>query len=138
MSDYERVEQVGRSWFPPRVACQFTYQGHVSFEQQAVWGYYLPAAFLIGAALCAWFAARHHAINPTPQRRLWRHIIGVVAYWPLVLLTFGGLFAMVWRDSGNLAALPLLSIPALSVWTLEWFWTTTAWPGLRTASGSTR
>ena len=71
MDDADSVRQIGRSWFPPEVACRFTYRQQSWIEHQADWGYYLPIVMLISSIGCAWYVVRHPA--PTVRhRRTWR------------------------------------------------------------------
>ena len=68
-SDVDSVREVGRSWLPPRVDCQFTFHQEVWIEPQLQWWYLLPVSFLLGAAWCAWYAVRHPTPNPTAAVR---------------------------------------------------------------------
>ena len=128
MDDFDSVQQVGRSWFPPTVACRFTYGQQAWVEHQQDWAYFLPAAFLLAAVLSVCYAARHQAVNPSLARPLWRHVLGISCYWFLAALTLAGLFAMLWSDAGIAALWPILTIPILSVWTLAWLWRTSGRP----------
>jgi hypothetical protein len=121
MGDFESIREVGRSWWPPRVECEFTYLGDTSIEYQADWAYFLPAALFLGAAASAWYAWTHPSPNSIgASRPRWHRVAGVVVYSALVVLTPVGLLAMAWRDDGWIARLPLLTIPLLPAWTLHW------------------
>lgn len=133
MSDIDSVQQVGRSWFPPRVDCRFAFQGESWLERQPAWESLLPVSFSVSSGVCAWYAARHPAVDAGPQRRAWwRHVAGVVAYWLIALATAAGMIAMLWRDPGMIGVLPLVTIPLLSLWTLQWLWRAAAWSSMTT------
>lgn len=98
MGDFDSVEQIDRSWFPPHVDCHFTYRGRAWIERQSAWEYYLPGALLVSAALCVWFATRHRDVKQPSNRPRWRQLVGVLAYWALACGTLVGLSAMVLGD----------------------------------------
>lgn len=120
MADFDNVDQVGRSWFPPSVTCRFTYSDSVGIEHQSAWGYYLPVALLLGASGCARYAARHPRAGEFRRRSTRSHLARLLGYWFLIAFTLVGLLAMAWRDSTRYSVWPLVTVPFLSVWTLQW------------------
>ena len=60
--------------------------------------------------------------EPNGGRPLSRQLLGVSAYWILVVVTFVGLVAIGLGDDSWLAIEPFVAIPLLSAWTLQWLW----------------
>ncbi len=128
MSDADRIEQTGRSWFPPSVTCRFVSRDQSWIEHQSDWAYYLPIALLLGGLLCAWFAVRNRTVRPPAPTPWWQLLVCGLVFLVLMLVTLLGLVAMAWRDSSVMALTPLATIPILSVGTMYVLRLVSRWP----------